>query len=165
MTEIKKPTCEKIDQKPQAEKNMNGLQVHKVTHGIRKSVSRSLEERQNEPFDLDEQLLADYPEMQKLSGVPIKDVQQDVLNASQIYVNGRTLDSYIQSVINKKPSGDIEYHLRMVEDGLNKLKAQNNPDYQDFITKESAKLEVRKDRAERAIGDKKRDMNNMGIYE
>ena len=164
MTEVKKPT-EEVGTQTNRIKKPNTQYIDKNTGSVRDSISGALEEEENKPFDLNKQLLEEYPEMEKLSGLPKKDAPKDTWNVSQIYVNGETIDSFIKSVINKKPTGDIEYLLKMVEDGLNELQAQNNPDYENFINKESVKLKDRKSRANQAIGNKKRNIDNMGIYE
>ena len=123
-----------------------------------------MENRENEPFVLDSQLLADYPEMQKISGLPTKDAPKDIWQVSQVYVNGRTIDSYISNVKAGESTGNIEYHLQMVEDGLNQLDSLNKIEYEKFINEERKKLEQRKKEAQEVIGDKKRDTDKGGRY-
>ena len=128
---------------------------------VREKFNGDLDEMKNEPFVLRQQLLEEYPEMKKLSGLPKKEAPQDTWEVSQVYVNGRTIDSWIKDVQEGKTKGNIEYLLKVVGDGLKELSALNKPEYQNFITKESAKLEKRKEEAKKAIGDKKRGSDEV----
>jgi len=120
------------------------------------------DEEQNEPFDLSPELLSAYPEMKGISGLPKKEAPHDTWEVSQVFTNGNTIDSYIVDVENGRSTGNIEYHLQMVEDGLRKLAETNKLEYQKFVQEESKKLEERKAKAAQAIGDKKRGSD--GIY-
>ena len=102
------------------------------------------DDEQNEPFDLSPELLSAYPEMKGISELPKSEAPQDTWEVSQVFVNGNTIDHYIEDVEAGRTTGNIEYHLQMVEDGLRKLAETNKPEYQKFIQEESKKLEERK---------------------
>ena len=112
-------------------------------------------------FDLDPDLLAEYPEMKSISGLPQEEAPKDTWIVSAIFVNGMTIDSFIDDVIDGSPTGSVEYHLDLVDSALRELAALSNPEYNRFIELEAMKLEDRKKRAKAAIGDKKRNMGNM----
>ena len=115
-------------------------------------------------FNLDyPKLVAAYPEMEQLGTTPER--PDEIHTISQIFTNGNTIDAYIQQVINNEPTGDIEYLLKMVGEGLLELSEMENPIYENFYKKEAGKHVTRISRAEQAIGDKKRNMENHGIYE
>lgn len=119
-----------------------------------------IEER--EPFVLDERLLKEYPEMKKISGLFPGTEPSETYTISAIYSNGNAIDSYIKDVEGGEQSGNIEYHLKIIAEGLQKLSEMNNPEYIKFIEKENKKLEERKEKAQKAIGNKKRGED--GIY-
>lgn len=91
----------------------------------------------------------EYPELESLRN------PKNSMTVAYIYVEGISIDSYIESVKINQPSVDIEHRLKTIETSLNELAAQNKPEYQNFIQKETEKLEHRKAEATQAIGDKK----------
>jgi hypothetical protein len=122
-----------------------------------------MEKDEDKLFILDRELLIEYPEISGMSGLPEKDVPGETYNVSQIYVNGRTIDSYITDVKSGKSTGSIEYLLKMVEDGLTQLETLNKTEYRKFIDGEKRKFDQRKEVAKKAIGQKIRD-GNSGYY-
>lgn len=102
-------------------------------------------EMQNEPFILDAELLQEYPELIFLSGLPHKDAPEETSNVSQIYFNGKSIESFIKDIAERKQTGNIAYLNKIIEDGLNKLEALNEPKYAKFIANEKQKMEKRKD--------------------
>ncbi len=113
-------------------------------------------------FDLDEALLAEYPEMASISGATVAESPRDTSVVSAAYVNSGTIDRYIEDVEAGRATGDIEYHLQLVEECLAELAAMNNPNYERFIAEETKKLGDRRAKAQVAIGDKKRDTSVEG---
>lgn len=105
-------------------------------------------------FQLDSKLLGEYPEMANIN----ERASDDISEVSQVHINGETIDAFIGDIEAGEPTGDVEYLLQMVEDGLRGLDALNKPEYGNFIKKEREKLEERKIKATKAIGDKKRNI-------
>lgn len=110
------------------------------------------EEMQNEPFILDAELLQEYPELTFLSGLSHKDAPEETFNVSQIYFNGKAIESFIKSIAERKETGNIAYLNKIIKDGLNKLEALNEPKYAKFIENEKQKMEKRKDLLLTVIG-------------
>lgn len=107
-------------------------------------------------FQLDKKLMEEYPEMEAVNKAIENYPSQDIWNISQIYLNSKAVDRFIQEVLDNQPTSDIEYHLQVVENWLQKLRTAERPEYANFLTKESEKLTDRKQRAKWAIGVRKR---------
>ena len=110
-----------------------------------------------ESFELDAEILGEYPDLQSLP----EEVKTTV---SATYKNVRTAERYLEDVQSGKPTGDVEYHLKFVGETLDELKSANNHVLDKFIKDHEAKLADVTAKAQEAIGDKKRDMNGGGIY-
>ena len=91
-----------------------------------------------------------------ISGLPRNEDLEDTWVVSQVFVNGNTIDRFIEHIKAGRATGNVEYHLQLVEGGLRKLVETNKPEYQNFIQEESRKLEERKAEAAQAIEEKKR---------
>ncbi|MBI2147735.1 hypothetical protein HYU19_04635 [Candidatus Woesearchaeota archaeon] len=111
-------------------------------------------EEANQPFNLDESLLREYPEMQPLSGLPARDAPQDTWIVSAVYVNLRTVERCLPDIKARKPTISIEYHLTSVKKSLDTLAGTGR--YDRFVAAERQKLDELTERACELIGNKVR---------
>ncbi len=122
------------------------------------------EQVRQEKFQLDTEICAEYPGLESLPA----DVQSSI---SSIYKNIRTVERYLEKVVDGKPTGSVESHLLAVRKTLNFLKKEAKkfspppPEIFDkFITDHKAKLAEISKKAKEIIGDKKRDPQIDSIY-
>jgi len=108
----------------------------------------------NKPFNLDENLLREYPEMQALSGIPRKYAPEDAWTVSATYWTLRTVESFLDYVRAGRPTGNIRDNLKDVGEGLDELAATGK--YDRFVTSERQKFDQLVSRASelKLIGNK-----------
>jgi len=119
----------------------------------------TIEEMKNKPFDLDDDLLSEYPEMQALSGIPVKEAPRDTWTVSAAYVNLRSVERRLPDVEAGRKTIGIEYALQLVGKCLDELAATEK--YDGFVSTERQKFDQLSSRASETIGDKVRGMDSV----
>lgn len=116
---------------------------------------------EHEPFNLDDSLLREYPEMQVLSGIKRKDMPDDTLTVSAAYTYLRAAERNLPTIEEKRPTASIEYLLKLAKESLDDLTAIGK--YDRFIATEKQKLEEITSKASELIGNKVR-IESEGVY-
>lgn len=113
-------------------------------------------------FKLDNELLREYPEMQKLSDIhipiPISQTALEALTVSAAYVNRRSMEKCLPRVEAGLNTINFEYSLRLIKKSHQKLEKI----YPAFVQKEREKLAVLLEEMNTIIGNKRRRKD--GVY-
>lgn len=114
-----------------------------------------------ELFQFPEEALIEYPFLQ---GVNLSDEQKKEISA--VIINNRAVRDCIPKIDIREPNIDIERVSDIAKEALEIIKefVTDDSELADLIKNETKLLEKNTEATRNAIGNKKRDMSDMGRY-